>query len=86
MSDLKINGYTVGQAPNPPLWLALVGLVVSLLAPDGSLLYGIARAALVVGLAVWAWWELFDGANGFRRGLGAAGLVIVTVLLVDTFS
>jgi hypothetical protein len=86
VSDRKIRGYTVAQTPNPPLWLALVGWVISLLASDGSLLYGIARSAFIIGLAVWAWWELFDGVNGLRRALGAAGLAIVIVSLVSTFS
>ena len=80
--DLKIRGYTVGQAPNPPLIVAMIGLVLSLILPDGSLSYAIARGVFLIAFTVWAWEELSDGVNGFRRCLGAAGLLLVLVLLV----
>jgi hypothetical protein len=86
VADRKIRGYTVAQTPNPPLWVALIGGLVSLIAGDGSLLYGIARAAFIIGLTVWAWGELTEGVNGFRRLLGAAGLAVVLVSLTTTFS
>ena len=86
MADRKIRGYTVAQTPNPPLWVALIGGLVSLVAGDGSLLYGVARAAFIIGLTVWAWGELTEGVNGFRRVLGAAGLAVALVSLTTTFS
>jgi hypothetical protein len=42
--DLKIRGYTVGQFPNPPLWVALAALVVSLLSDEASTVNHVARA------------------------------------------
>ncbi|MBK5109904.1 MAG: hypothetical protein JJE10_00895 [Thermoleophilia bacterium] len=86
MSDRKIRGYTVAQTPNPPLVAAFIGGVVSLISSDGSLVHGVARAVFIVGLAIWAYGELTEGVNGFRRALGAAGLAIVLVSLVSSFS
>ncbi len=79
--DLKIRGYTVGQFPNPPLIAALIGLIASWVLSSGSTAYALARAVFYVGLAVWAWLELSDGVNGFRRVLGAGGLLFVLVSL-----
>lgn len=79
--DLKIRGYTVGHFPNPPLIAALLGLVASWILSSGSTGYALARAVFYTGLAVWAWLELSDGVNGFRRVLGAGGLLFVLVSL-----
>jgi hypothetical protein len=79
--DLKIRGYTVAQFPNAPLWLALAGLGLSWLLSSGSTAHAFARALFYVGIAIWAWLELTDGVNGFRRLLGAAGLAYVLISL-----
>ncbi len=79
--DLKIRGYTVGQVPSLPLALALIGLVASWFLSSGSTGYAFARALFYVGLAVWAWLEVSDGVNGFRRVLGAGGLIFVLASL-----
>ena len=67
--------FPVLQLPNAPLLVALAGWVVDRLA-GGS---GPARAVFYVGLAAWAWQELADGANWFRRLVGATGLVYVVI-------
>jgi hypothetical protein len=79
--DLKIRGYTVAQFPNLPLGVALSGLVLSWILSSGSTGHAVARAVFYVGLGVWAWLELSDGVNGFRRTLGAGGLAWVVVSL-----
>jgi hypothetical protein len=79
--DLKIRGYTVGQYPNPPLWVALAALVVAWLTSEGSTVNDGARAVLYAALTIWAYEEITDGVNGFRRTLGAVVLVL-TVLAV----
>jgi hypothetical protein len=81
--DLKIRGYVVAQFPNPPLILALAGLVSGRLLDEGSSGWALARSFFFVGLGVWAWLELTDGVNGFRRVLGAAGLAFVFISLAD---
>lgn len=65
------------QVPNPPLLGALVAAVVAALS-HGSV-HAYARAAFYAGIAAWAWLELADGTNWFRRVLGAAGLVYVVI-------
>jgi hypothetical protein len=65
------------QFPNPPLWAALGAWLVAFLT-DGSV-HAYARAAFYAALAAWAWSELEDGVNWFRRALGAAGLIYVVI-------
>ncbi|MGA7436099.1 MAG: hypothetical protein WBW44_10865 [Solirubrobacterales bacterium] len=84
--DLKLLGYTVGQAPNPPLIVALVGAVLSRFLDQGTFAFGVSRAAFYSGLVVWAWLELTDGVNRFRQGLGAAGLVFAIWSMADKLS
>jgi hypothetical protein len=69
--------YPVLQAPNAPLGVALVALLVAALT-HGSV-HDYARAVFYVGLAAWAWEELAGGVNWFRRALGLVGLVYVVV-------
>ena len=78
--SLQIRGVTVAQFPNPPLIVALVAVVVSWIAGDGSV-YDVARAVFYVALTVWAWEEVARGVNLFRKALGAAGLIYVVVSL-----
>jgi hypothetical protein len=68
-------GYPLAQAPNPPLLLAAAGWLLAAVA-EGAV-HDYARAAAWVGFAAWAWLELADGVNAFRRLLGLAGLVAV---------
>lgn len=69
------------QLPNAPLLVALGGSLVARLT-DGSA-HAYARAAFYAGLSAWAWEELADGANWWRRALGAGGLAYVLVELGD---
>lgn len=63
--------YPIFQFPNAPLITALLAGVVARITRGPA-----ARAAAVVsivGQLVWAYQEITDGANGFRRVLGVAG-------------
>ena len=60
--------FPVAQFPNAPLLLALGGAAVAAATDDSVHAY--ARATFYVGLTAWAWEELADGANWFRRALG----------------
>jgi hypothetical protein len=71
------GGFPVVQFPNAPLLVALGGWLVAVLI-DGSA-HAYARATFYTGLAAWAWSELADGTNWFRRALGAGGLVYVVI-------
>ncbi len=72
-------GFILWQFPNPPLILALFGLVVGWLTT--GTVHSVARALFVVGFAVFAWLELFDGVNWFRRLIGAGALAYLVVML-----
>ena len=77
--DLKIRGYTVGQFPNPPLWVALAAFLVALLTGDTGTVNDLARAVLYVALTAWAYEEAANGVNGFRRALGAVAMVLIVI-------
>jgi hypothetical protein len=65
--------FVLVQFPNPPLIVALVGSVVAGLADGRTAHY--ANVSAQLGLAVFAYLELTDGANWLRRLLGAAVLI-----------
>jgi len=79
--DYKIRGHTVGQFPNPPLWVALAAFLVALLTGDASTVNDVARAVAYVALAVWAYEEAANGVNRYRKTLGAAALVVIVVVV-----
>jgi hypothetical protein len=68
----------VVQAPNPPIIIALVAAIPSLIWPD-SFIGQLCRVVTSAALLYWAYLELFDGINWFRRALGA--VVMVAVLM-----
>ena len=72
-------GFILWQFPNPPLILALAALVAGWLTSGTA--HSVARALFVVGFAVFAWLELFDGVNWFRRLIGAGGIAYLNVML-----
>jgi hypothetical protein len=71
--------FPVAQFPNAPLAAALAGILVERLTEGRTHAY--AQAVVSVGLGVWAYGELTEGVNWFRRLLGGAGLVYVLVRL-----
>ncbi len=77
-------GFILWQFPNPPLILALVALVVGWVTTGTA--HSAARALFVIGFAVFAWLELFEGVNWFRRLIGAGGLAYLVVYLTGQLS
>jgi hypothetical protein len=69
--------FPIAQFPNPPLLVALAGLVLA--AATGGAAHDAGRAVFTVGLAVWAFQELVGGVNWFRRLLGAGALAWIVV-------
>lgn len=67
--------YPIAQFPNPPLLIAEGALVAALLTEGTA--HNVARATFYAGLSAWAWLEVTDGVNAFRRVLGGAGLAFV---------
>lgn len=65
----------IAQMPNLPILVGLAATFLQLLLPSGQ----IQTALSLIGfgaLFTWAWQELFDGVNYFRRALGLFGLAI----------
>jgi hypothetical protein len=71
--------FVLVQFPNLPLIVALAASVAAGLADDGAAHY--AEAVNRLGLAVFAYLELTDGVNWFRRALGAGVLVWLVITL-----
>jgi hypothetical protein len=76
--------YPIAQFPNPPLIIALVAFALRWITPES---WTNALSAIgYVFLGVWAYLELTEGVNAFRRVLGAAGLAYIIVALVQRMS
>jgi len=71
----QTGAITVAQAPNLPLWIAIVaGILRWLWSPSGN--FGLALTVVFKGgLIVWAIDEIFRGVNPWRRCLGAVVLI-----------
>lgn len=73
----KLSPYL--QKPNLPLIVALVAWLLTHILPYGQLNF--AAALIYFGaLFTWAWMEIFDGANDFRRALG---LIVMAVIIIN---
>ena len=75
------KSYPIVQFPNAPLIIAFVsGLVAHHSHGD---LHAYAQAASYLSMAVWAYLELFEGVNTFRRLLGAAYTISTAIHLAN---
>ncbi|MEH1840574.1 MAG: hypothetical protein V7L20_17850 [Nostoc sp.] len=64
----------IAQMPNPPLILWIGASLLTLIFPSGKI--NTVLDVLATGsLFTWAWLELFQGVNYFRRALGLAALI-----------
>jgi hypothetical protein len=64
----------IAQMPNLPILLGLAATLLQFVLPSGRLQTTFALVAFGT-LFTWAWQELFEGVNYFRRSLGLLGLV-----------
>jgi len=69
----------IAQFPNAPLLAAIAAWIVGHFT-SGSI-NDAASAVFYVALSCFAWWEVTDGVNNFRRVMGAAVLLYVVVSL-----
>jgi hypothetical protein len=72
-SDGKI---VIGQMPNPPLIVWVVASLLKLIFTSGVGNKGLDVVAFGC-LFTWAWEELFQGVNYFRKALGLGVLVAI---------
>jgi hypothetical protein len=73
------RSYPLIQFPNVPLILAFVSGLVAANSHGGE--QDGARAISFLSMAVWAYLELFEGVNAFRRLLGLAYTIFTAVHL-----
>lgn len=64
----------IAQLPNLPLLLAVTATVLQFILPTGNLQTAFSLVAFGTWFT-WAWQELFEGVNYFRRALGLLVLV-----------
>ncbi len=64
----------IAQAPNLPFLVWLAATLLKFLFTSGNLYSGLDAVAFG-SLFTWAWQELFEGVNYFRRALGLVVLV-----------
>lgn len=64
----------IAQMPKPPLLVGLAATLLQFIIPSGRLQTGAGLLAFGA-LFTWAWQELFEGVNYFRRALGLIVLV-----------
>lgn len=83
--EIKVRGYTVGQFPNTPLWIALAGFLIAVVFGEGSVGNAVGRGVGYVALTVWAYEEAARGVNGFRRAIGVVALALIALALARAF-
>jgi hypothetical protein len=74
-SDGKI---VLAQMPNPPLIVWILASLLKLIFTSGAINMGLDAVAFGC-LFTWAWEELFQGVNYFRRVLGFGVLIAIIV-------
>ncbi|NEU75280.1 hypothetical protein PI95_022635 [Hassallia byssoidea VB512170] len=68
----------IAQTPNLPIILWVTASLLKLVFPTGEINTGLDVLAFG-SLFTWAWLELFQGVNYFRRALGLGVLIAVMV-------
>lgn len=71
--------FPVAQFPNAPLLVSFAGSAVAGLSHGDA--HDAGRAVSILGLAAWAWGELYGGVNWFRRSLGVVAFTWLVVRL-----
>ncbi|MFB2892374.1 hypothetical protein ACE1CI_05445 [Aerosakkonemataceae cyanobacterium BLCC-F50] len=64
----------IAQPPNLPLIVGITSSLLEIILPTGKVHLGLDLIAFG-SLFTWAWLELFEGVNYFRRALGLIVLV-----------
>ncbi|MEG5171417.1 hypothetical protein [Microcoleus sp. B3-D7] len=68
----------IAQTPNLPLSVGIIASLLTLIVTTGKINLGLELVAFG-SLFTWAWEELFQGVNYFRRALG---LIVLVGLIV----
>jgi hypothetical protein len=68
------------QMPNLPIFIWVLASLLKLVFTTGVINTGLEMAAFA-SLFTWAWGELFEGVNYFRRGLGLVVIIALNLQL-----
>lgn len=79
----KSGDVVLAQWPNVPVIVGVVALVLAW--AFGGLLEFIALMVAFGAWFTWAWLEVFQGVNYFRRGLGVLGFVILLAAVIAVY-
>lgn len=74
----KHGRVVVWQSPNAALWTWFISMLLSNVLPYGQLNF-VVELVSFGSLFTWAWLEIADGANYFRRTLGVI-VMLATIL------
>ena len=74
----------IAQMPNLPLIVGLGAIALQLIFPGSKLQTG-ADLIAFGALFTWAWQEVFEGSNYFRRALGMIVLVGIVALKLNLY-
>ncbi len=69
------------QLPNPPLIVAIVGLLISKV--SSGILHKLGATVYTIAIIIWAYEEITSGVNWFRRLLGVIVLLTVAYSLFN---
>ena len=72
----------IAQPPNLPILVGITATVLALVVKSGNIHIGLDAIAFG-SLFTWAWLELFEGVNYFRRALG---LLVLIAMIASRFS
>ncbi|RCJ28470.1 hypothetical protein A6770_23695 [Nostoc minutum NIES-26] len=72
----------IAQMPNPPLIVWIVTSLLALIFTNGTI-NTVLNVVADGSLFTWAWLELFQGVNYFRRALGLIVLIGFIVLKIQ---
>lgn len=72
----------IAQMPTPPILVGLAAILLQLVFPSGKIQTGLDLVGFGA-LFTWAWQELFEGVNYFRRALGLIALVGLIALRLN---
>ena len=78
----KEGKIVIAQMPNLPLLVGLTATVLQFVLPSGKIHTALDLIAFGA-LFTWAWQELFEGVNYFRRALGLVVLVTMLTLRLN---
>lgn len=79
----KEGKVTLAQPPNLTLMVWLASTLLSLVMPHHTFVERLLEVVAFGALFTWAWQELFEGVNYFRRALG---LIILVILILSAVS